>query len=604
MAVLSLDPADEPHTQSQWERAAAGVLRRAGRLGDDDPDTGVWHALTTHTLDGIAVPPLGTAEQVLGIATGLPGQPPYVRGSAPARVDEGWDVRPWFTDPDPAATAEAALTDLENGATSLWLRLGPAGLAFEHLEQVLEGVLLDVAPVVLDAPDDPVGAAAAYLALAEERGLQPPVGTNLGADPIGSAVRAGRAPDDVDGVVGAVAERASEHLGVRALVVDATVVHDLGASDVQELAYSFAVGAVYLRSLAVAGVPADDACRLLEFRYAATDEQLVTIAKLRAARRGWHRLTELSGVTPPARAQHQHAVTSRPMASRYDPYVNLLRTTVAAFAAGVGGADAVTVLPFDVRLGLPDAFSRRLARNTSSLLVAESHVAAVTDPAGGAYAVERLTDDVARAAWAGLGQIDEDGGLPSAGLGALLARVDEVAERRRSRVAHRTQAITGLSEFPQLDGPVPERRPYPDGGDDVRAYGADFEALRDDPATEPVFLATMGPASAHTARATFATSLLAAGGVATVTAGPTGGVEDVLAAYDGAAVACLAGTDRDYAAWGSGLVAALRAAGARWVVVAGPPLDGTDDSAALGVDAVAFLRTVREHVRTEAAAAR
>ena len=100
-------------------------------------------------------------------------------------------------------------------------------------------------------------------------------------------------------------------------------------------------------------------------------------------------MAELSGASEAAAGQRQHAVTSRPMMSKYDPWVNMLRTTVAGFAAGVGGAEAVTVLSFDSTLGVPDAFGRRIARNTSSLLISESHLARVADPAGGSYAVEQ-----------------------------------------------------------------------------------------------------------------------------------------------------------------------------------------------------------------------
>ena len=126
----------------------------------------------------------------------------------------------------------------------------------------------------------------------------------------------------------------AREVGMLALVVDATAVHDLGASDAQELGYSMAVGAAYLRILTDAGIPLDDAAGLIEFRYAATDEQFPTIAKLRAARRLWARVLELSGAE--AREQRQHAVTSRPMMSKYDPWVNMLRTTVAAFAPAPG----------------------------------------------------------------------------------------------------------------------------------------------------------------------------------------------------------------------------------------------------------------------------
>ena len=156
----------------------------------------------------------------------------------------------------------------------------------------------------------------------------------------------------------------------------------------------------------------DDAAGLVEFRYAVTDEQFAPIAKLRAARRLWARVLELSGAAAAAAPQRQHAVTSRPMMSRYDPYVNLLRTTVAAFAAGVGGADAVTVLPFDSPLGRPETLGRRIARNTSALLISESHLARVADPAGGSFAVERLTDDLAHAGWAELGRLERRGRRP------------------------------------------------------------------------------------------------------------------------------------------------------------------------------------------------
>src|SRR3546814_2387694 len=206
-------------------------------------------------------------------------------------------------------------------------------------------------------------------------------------------------------------------------------------------------------------------------------------------------------------------LTSLPMLSKYDPYVNMLRTTVASFAAGVGGAEAVTVLPFDSALGVPDAFSRRIARNTSSLLISESHVAKVVDPAGGSYAVERLTDDLAKAACAEFDRIEAVGGIVVAlEDGSLRSRIDAVVAERDDQIAHRTRPLTGVSEFPNLAEVLPERAPHPNT--DVRRYGAAFEALRDQPASTPVFLATLGPIASHTTRATFAATLFAAGGVA------------------------------------------------------------------------------------------
>lgn len=582
VATIPLAPEGAGHTRADWERAAAAVLRKSGRLGADDPDDLVLERLTRRTLDGIGVSPLGTADLLDGAVTA--GRPD--RAGA-------WDVRVLVDDERGAAARADALAELDGGATSLWVRAAGADIG-----ALLEGVLLDVAPVVLDAPTAPLAAAEALVAAAGDATLHPD--TNLGADPLGDAVRAGGHPAAAEQFLPVV--RLAREAGVRAVVVDATAVHDLGASDVQELAYSLATGIAYLRRLTEdpgLGLDVAAANALLEFRYAASDEQFPTIAKLRAARRLWSRVLELCGMAG-ERPQRQHAVTSRPMMSRYDPWVNMLRTTVAAFAAGAGGADAVTVLPFDSPLGVPDAFGRRIARNTSSLLIHESHVARVTDPAGGAYAVERLTDDLAVAAWAELERIEEAGGIEAAlADGSLRGRIDEVVAERDAQIARRKRPITGLSEFPNLAETLPAREPHAPGAWEVRSYGHAFEALRDAPAAAPVFLATMGTVAAHTARATFAANLLAAGGIATINPGRADEVDAVLAGYREAgspAVVCLTGADTAYAEWGAPLVAALREAGARWVILAGRAPEGVevDDTCAMGLDALDFLTRTRE----------
>ena len=553
-SLALLLPGDE-HARADWEGAAAAVLRKARLLSKDEPDSDVWRRLSRTTLDGITVSPLGTPELLDGAT----------RGARPTTA-AAWDVRAEVTGPDVDIANGEALAELDGGASSLWLRV----TADVDLPALLDGVLLDLAPVVLDVPDDPLGAARALLGhLGDTRSA---TGTNLGIS--------ATSPEDVL-VSGA---RLARGAGVLGVVVDAAAVHDRGASDVLELGWSMAAAARVLRALEAGGAPPADAAALLEFRYAATDEQFLTIAKLRAARRLWTRVLHLSGASPVP--QRQHAVTSRPMMSKYDPWVNMLRTTVAAFAAGVGGADALTVLPFDAPLGRPDGFGRRSARNTSAILVSEAHLARVADPAGGAYAVERLTHDLCEAAWGVLADLDAGESLDE--------RLAEVVIRRDEAVATRRRPITGLSEFPHPGETLPARAPDPTAPP-VRRYGAAFEALRDEPASAPAFLATLGPVAAHTERAGFAANLLAAGGVTAVPAGATEGVEDVLAAYAGQRVVCLAGTDAAYAAWGAEAVTALRAAGARRVVVAGRPDGlGVDDSCAVGCDALAFLHRTRE----------
>jgi methylmalonyl-CoA mutase len=569
---------DDSYDAAAWEAATAAVLRKARRLGEDAPDSDVWAALTRTTLDGIDVAPIGQRSDLDGLTT----------SGRPQRAG-AWDVRASLVGGDAAAVNEAALVDLDNGATSLHLDLEPG----TDLAAALDGVLLDLAPVTLERPGAEQSEALARL-LADTAN-DPHPGHNLSADPTG---------DDVASFVETV--RRAQALGVLGAVVDGTALHDRGASDAQELGWTMAVGVHYLRLLTDAGLSVAEAAALVEFRYAATDEQFPTIAKLRAARRLWARVLEVSGA--PDVPQRQHVVTSRAMMTRHDPWVNMLRGTVAAFAAGVGGADAITVVPFDERLGVPDALGRRIARNTSSLLIEESHVAAVTDPAGGSYAVEKLTDDLAVAAWAELGRIESDGGFGEQAVAGVKARVAAVRAARDAGIADRSRPLTGISEFPNLGEVLPERTRWDRGG--VR-YAAPYEDLRSAPAERPVFLATMGPVAAHTARATFATNLLAAGGVAVEAAGATDSVEAVTAAYAGQPVVCLAGTDAAYAEWGADLVAALRAAGATYVVLAGKPgsvgfetglrpssTSGVhvDDSCAMGVDALGFLARIREEL--------
>ncbi|MDO7867546.1 methylmalonyl-CoA mutase family protein [Nocardioides jiangxiensis] len=566
---LALASEQDQHSAADWEKITAAVLRKSGRLTDEDADAAVWTKLARTTLDGISVAPIGTPADLEGLVT----------AGRPTR-EGAWDIRSLVADPEAKAANEAALADLNGGVTSLWIAADDS----TDLAATLAGVDLAIAPIVLDAPTATLRAAQAFAALAEGQDLH--ADTNLGADPLGAFARGLADASDPAPAV-AVAEIA-RGLGVRGIVVDATVAHDLGASDAQELGYGLGVGVAYLRALTAAGFSVEEAAGQIEFRLAATDEQFPTIAKFRAARRLWARVLELSGAAEEARTMRIHGVTSRPMFSKYDPYVNMLRGTVAAFAAGVGGAEAVTVLPFDSANGRPDAFGRRIARNTSHLLIDESHVAKVADPAGGSYAVEKLTDALAVAGWEELGRFETDG------LAGLSERVAIVIEKREQQIATRRRPLTGVSEFPNLTEELPQRAADP-LNERVRRYGASFEALRDEPATSPVFLATLGPVAQHTARATFISNLFAAGGIAVEAAGATASADDLVKAYQGQKVVALAGTDKAYAEWGAAAIEALRGAGAAYVILAGKPGDlAVDDSAAMGLDALAFLNRTRE----------
>ncbi|AKA06998.1 methylmalonyl-CoA mutase [Streptomyces noursei ZPM] len=590
--------------REQWQRLVEGVLRKSG--ASEATGAAAEDALATDLQDGIRVPPLYTAEDAPP-AAGLPGFAPFVRAARPEGTAFGWDVRQRQVGTDPQRVNEALLADLENGGTSVWLTVGDGGVPVSGLADALRGVYLDLAPVVLDAGAEFPAAAAELLRLYREAGVAPSETAGvLGADPLGLLARTGDDRALADGLA-AAAELAGQVArsapGLRTVSVDALPYHEAGGSAAEELGASLATGVAYLRELAAdgRGLSLDDACRQLEFRYAATADQFLTIAKLRAARLLWSRVTEVCGVSPAAAGQRQHAVTSAVMMSRRDPWVNMLRTTVAGLSAGLGGADAVTVLPFDAALGLPDAFARRIARNTQSVLLEESHLAKVIDPAGGSWYVERLTAELARAGWAFFQEIERAGGQAAALRSGMVGeRLAETWRRRSADLAHRREPITGVSEFPHLAEAPLERAPAPAraGGGLPRVRRDDaFEALRARSdghlaatgARPKAFLAALGPVAAHTARVAFAANLFQAGGIETVPEQVT--AESVAAAFaaSGARIACVCSSDAVYAEQAAEVTAALKAAGAVRVYLAGKPGAHREEFVAAGVDTFVFV---------------
>jgi methylmalonyl-CoA mutase len=574
-------------THEQWQRLVAGVLRKSGK---DVEGAEAEEALSTALEDGLRTRPLYTARDAAP-EPGFPGFAPFVRGSrAAGNAVGGWDVRQRHA----SADRDAVLADLENGVTSLWLAVGQGGIPVSALGRVLDGVHLDLAPVVLDAGSELEPAAQDLLRLYEERGVAGEAARgNLGADPLGHQARTGQ-PYDFAPVARLARRCAEEYPGLRALTVDALPYHEAGGSAAQELGASLATGVAYLRQLTETGLSVEQALGQLEFRYAATADQFLTIAKLRAARRLWARVAEASGA-PGAGAQVQHAVTSPVMMSRRDPWVNMLRATVATLAAGAGGADSVTVLPFDHALGLPDAFARRIARNTSTILIEESHLSRVIDPAGGSWYVERLTDELAHAGWQFFRSIERDGGQAAVlRSGRIRTDLATTWAERSKKLAKRREPITGVSEFPHLaEKPVVRATaPEPPSGglprvrrdeayEELRARSdAHLAATGSRPR---IYLAALGPAAAHTARLTFAANLFQAGGIEPVT---EGSFED-----SGATEAVLCSSDALYEEQAESMAAGFKAAGAAYVFLAGRPARyaGVDGYVFAGCDAVAVL---------------
>ncbi|WP_280276300.1 methylmalonyl-CoA mutase family protein, partial [Nocardia wallacei] len=404
---------------------------------------------------------------------------------------------------------------------------------------------------------------------------------SLGATPLTSRFN-GTTHIDTDAAVTLARQSIARAETVRAITVCGVAFHNAGASDAQELGAAVAAGLEYLRLLTGAGVDVADALGQLLFRFAATDDQFATIAKFRAARRLWARVAHELGAPAFGNAP-QYAVTSAAMMTQRDPWVNMLRTTLAAFGAGVGGADYVTVLPFDAalppgELEVSQAFSARMARNTQLLLLEESHLGHVRDPGAGSWYVESLTDRLAQRAWEFMQEIERAGGYPAAlDSGLLTDRIAAVRARRETDVAHRKTAVTGVNEFPNLaEQPLSEaaRRPG-----QVARYGSAFEALRDRSdaylATHSVrpraLLVPLGPVAEHNVRVTFTANLLASGGIETINPGTLdiAGI-GTAATESGTTIAVLCGTDARYAAEAGAAVEQLRSAGIATVLLAGP----------------------------------
>lgn len=594
----------------RWHAAVAGVLAKARRRDVAELPADAWRDLEETTPEGVTVAPLYTRADELPEAP-LPGEFPFVRGiDADAR---GWLVSARYGVGDSLELVNTALLEgLENGVSALWLSVSAdrgAIVGVEDLGKALEGVYLDLLPVTLDAGTRTIEAAEAFFALVDARreagdgiGNRADVVVELGAAPLTDG------GITLDAAVGLAKLALDREETVRTFVADGTVFHDNGATDAEEIGFTVAVALAYVRAMVAAGIGTEDAFRQIGFRFSASDDQFQTIAKFRAARLVWARIAERSGV-PEAGAAPQHAVTSSAMMTRRDPWVNMLRTTLAAFGAGVGGATSVTVQPFDSAIpggnpGTRRSFSERIARNTQLLLLEESGLGHVTDPAGGSWYVESLTAALADVCWERFREVERLGGFEAARAdGWIDRRIDASWERRRSEIAHRRSAVTGVNEFPNLgEAPLPaEAR----GESTVRRYAADFEALRDRSdeflaetgARPAVTMLPLGPIAEHNVRTTFVSNLMASGGIEARNPGPVAvdAVADALGETPGIVVVC--GTDKRYADEAGAAIRAARAAGASRVLLAGPAklfadadeADRPDDFLGLGIDAIAVL---------------
>lgn len=566
-----LSRAFPPPSVDAWRALAEKTLR-----GDN------FTKLVSSTADGLAVQPLYSADDAAEPLKARPG--PAEDAARP------WDLRTVVDHPDPARANAQVLKDLDQGAASVLLRLDPTGrdgvaaIDQDRLERALAGVLLDVAPIALDAGLHGPQAANALAVLAKGAPSAP---LNFHLDPLSAFAETGASPGPIESHLISAAQTAARHAGAypkaSLFLASGRVAHEAGGSEGQELGVMAAAALAYAKALERAGLSRDEAFGRQVLGLSVDADAFLSIAKLRAARAIWARLTEACGVSAPARIE---ARSSRRMLSRLDPWVNLLRLTAAGFAGGVGGADAVVLEPFTRPLGPATDFARRQARNTQLVLMEEAALGRVADPAGGSWFLERLTRDLAQAGWTAFQAIEAEGGLVAAlQSGRLAGEIAAVRTRRDADLARRKIDLLGVSQFPDLDQGAVATEPTDPAAFaqtvDLSLPGPNgrcaplkpirlaepFEALRERAAaTQPrAYLATLGPPGEHGARASFMRNLLAAGGIASA-AGP---VED----YAGEPLAVICGADARYATEAADAAAKLKAEGARTVWLAGKPGD-------------------------------
>jgi len=597
-----------PASYADWRKLVDGVLKGAP-----------FEKLVGKTHDGLRIEPIYPRAR---------GAAP-IAGRAPAAP---WQIMQRIDHPDAAQANAQALHDLENGASGLTLVFAGANGAHgfgleptaEAVAKILDGIFIDAGIALELQLGTQSRMAAIHLAeYVKRQGLSPSAcDIRFGLDPIGACAVSGSSlyawPEIVTAVTGAIKGLAEIGFKGPFAVADGRAIHDAGGSEVQELAFVLAAAVAYLRALESAGVALKDAQNMLYARLSADADQFLTMAKFRALRLLWARIEQACGLTP--KPLFIAAETAWRMLTQRDPYVNMLRATMATFSASLGGANAITVLPYTLALGLPDAFARRVARNTQLVLLEESNLAKVTDPAAGAGGIEKLTQQLCEAAWSLFQEIEKAGGVFGALEQNLIQRkVAATRAAREANIARRKEVLTGATKFPNLHEAtvtVLKAKPValaPSGEAKFDALSpmrlaAPFERLRDRSdqilkergARPRVFLANLGTPADFTARATFAKSFFETGGIDAI---DTEGFTDpaALAAVfrtSGAALACLCSQDKVYAGHATAAAKALQAAGAKHIYLAGRANEqeaalraaGVNDFVFAGGDALTVLQ--------------
>ncbi len=590
-----------PADYTAWRAAAEKTLKGAD----------FEKKLTTKTFEGIVLQPIYN-EQDVQETSALPGQPGYRRGVFASGYEAApCQNLPYVTEGNPQRANIAIRTALENGADGVRIILhscalgalentnneGVCVLTKEDVQALFSGIDLSTCQIHIAAGASvlPLLAllAQANLPLAQLRGF-------VLADPLGSLASCGRTPRALDALydemVLAIAFAKAQAPGLRTVQCSDAPFAAAGADSVSQLAYTMAELSEYLEALTTRGVPIDEAAQSICLNLSVGADFFMEMAKLRAARVLFGHIVQAYGGSSEAQKAHIVAQNSTFNKTLYDPYVNVLRTSTEAFSAMMGSAEALSILPFDARLGQSDEQATRLARNIPIILRDEFDLFSPVDPAGGSWYVETLTNQVIEASFELFSGIEAQGGFSKSLLsGQIQEAVSTVLGAKKSRLNTRALSMVGINQYPNIDESLLVRSSYASPNitispleSDLTADFAslqaafekganlpsvlaalstsdapaclaltphflseDFEALRESTCKAggvPVFLANMGPLSQHKARADFSKAFFEVGGFTVESPEGFANTQDAAAAAcaSGAKFCVICSTDASY----------------------------------------------------------
>lgn len=425
-------------------------------------------ALVSRTDDGLRVEPLyrRRADAEPGIRA-RPGRP--------------WTICQRVDDPDVERARAQIAEDIAEGATGLALVFEGAPNAFGYglpssaktLERLLDGISFNDVHVRIDVHPSSRAMADWLVGLLAQAKVDPArLNLSFGVDPAATFAGTGRLRMSLEALQASMPQSLAHFFALDVpgvlLEADGRVLHNAGATEAQELGVMLASAVAHLKLFEEARQALVYAAPHIGFALGVDQNQFLSMAKIRALRRLWARVQEACSI--PASPAIVHAETSMRMISRLDAETNILRNTVACFAAAAGGADSISVLPHTIAHGLPEGFARRIARNTQLIMMRESHIDHVLDPARGAGGIEALTEGLCEAAWAEFQRIEAEGGvLASLKAGRIQARVKASAAERAAAYRSGERGIVGTTLYPaRKERPVETlaatQRPTPTDG--------------------------------------------------------------------------------------------------------------------------------------------